>query len=41
MEGRINLNVVLAILACIAVGFGVAAYFIIFGDGTQAIQKAG
>ena len=38
MEGRINLNVVLAILACIAVGFGVAAYFIIFGAGTQAIQ---
>jgi hypothetical protein len=38
MEGKINLNVVIAILACIAVGFGVAAYFIIFGAGTEMIQ---
>jgi hypothetical protein len=38
MDGKINLNLVFGILTCIAVGLGVAAYFVIFGAGTQVIE---
>lgn len=36
--GKINLNVLFAILVCIAVILGITAYIVIFGAGTQVIQ---
>jgi len=37
-NGKIGLNIILGVLACAAVGLGVAAYFLIFAGGTQIIQ---
>lgn len=37
-NGKINLNLLFGILACVAVVLGITAYIVIFGTGTQVIQ---
>ncbi len=38
MIGKINFNIILGVLVCVALVMGVTAYIVIFGAGTQIVQ---